>query len=381
MPTEPNLPWDKGILVIESGPQGPKGASGDSGPKGDAGDVGPAGPQGDPGPKGDAGDVGPAGPQGDPGPKGDAGDVGPAGPQGDPGPKGDAGDVGPAGPQGDPGPKGDAGDVGPIGPVGPKGDKGDTGDAAMTAPDYASMLLINLFDGGEITSASATTPITSTGYARVDAYFNAVNGANAFMMIYINGQQIGGPDGGTADIENLRYTSRLIPVSAGDIISVSVNSDDNGEPHLVVARCFFIPPKLVSFIPSVITEEIGNPWTPLPFTIDDTVVHQHEPFEALYNKYTREILVKGVLRIWNEQDWGHSWAFATIDFSSIPAEQRAKHHDLTGTSPIAYEISGAGGAVMTCVIRPSGRVECFPSDSGEKIPVAYYYFNNRVCLG
>jgi hypothetical protein len=28
MPTEPNLPWDKGILVIESGPQGLPGPPG-----------------------------------------------------------------------------------------------------------------------------------------------------------------------------------------------------------------------------------------------------------------------------------------------------------------------------------------------------------------
>jgi hypothetical protein len=149
-----------------------------------------------------------------------------------------------------------------------------------------------------------------------------------------------------------------------------------GASGAVYIDAYFYPALFVT------NQTYENPWTPLPFTMDDTVVQQHEPFEALYNKYTREILVKGTLRIWIEQDWGHTWSFATIDFSSILAEQRAKHHELTGSSPISYEIGDSTGTpTMLCVIRPNGQVGCYPNNGSEKLPAAYYYFNNRVCLG
>jgi hypothetical protein len=92
------------------------------------------------------------GPQG---PKGDSGVAGVAGPTGPQGPKGDTGVAGPAGPQG---PKGDTGVAGPAGPQGPKGDKGDIGPAG---PMNVGVDWVESGSGGTISTASASSNITS----------------------------------------------------------------------------------------------------------------------------------------------------------------------------------------------------------------------------
>jgi hypothetical protein len=123
---------------------------------------------------------------------------------------------------------------------------GDTLAGAFgMVPDYANTEGTDLFAG--FSSPAATAVMDRTGFVRIDAYFNAFDSENAFFMIFANGHQIAGPDGGTADPTYIHYASRLIPVSAGDTISVSVNADGTGTtPNLVVARCFFIPPKFIS---------------------------------------------------------------------------------------------------------------------------------------
>lgn len=89
-----------------------------------------------------AGETGPAGP------------TGATGPQGDPGPTGPQGEIGPTGPQGDIGPTGALGNTGPTGPTGP---------SVTTEGFSATIPVLNVSAGRQLTAWSTAAPYFNSG--------------------------------------------------------------------------------------------------------------------------------------------------------------------------------------------------------------------------
>ena len=163
----------------EAGPQGEVGPQGEPGPAGPQGESGPIGPQGEAGPQGEMGpqgEPGPAGPQGEPGPIGPQGE---AGPQGEVGPQGEPGPAGPQGPQGEPGPQGPQGEPGPQGPQGTSGFSGAAEDLEV---------INDLTTGGTTAALSAEM---GKELVRIINSTTLRKGADGYIYVYINGQQIG----------------------------------------------------------------------------------------------------------------------------------------------------------------------------------------------
>lgn len=184
----------------EAGPQGEVGPQGEPGPAGPQGEPGPIGPQGEPGPQGE---IGPQGPQGVPGPQGE---VGPQGPQGEPGPRGEAGPQGEPGPQGEIGPQGPQGEPGPQGEVGPQGPQGTSGFSGA-AEDLE--VINDLSTGGDTAALSAEM---GKELVRIINSTTLRKGADGYIYVYINGQQIGDgfdPTSGNV-VEYIRFADSVV---------------------------------------------------------------------------------------------------------------------------------------------------------------------------
>ena len=184
----------------EAGPQGEVGPQGEPGPAGPQGESGPIGPQGEAGPQGEMGpqgEPGPAGPQGEPGPIGPQGE---AGPQGEVGPQGEPGPAGPQGPQGEPGPQGPQGEPGPQGPQGTSGFSGAAEDLEV---------INDLTTGGTTAALSAEM---GKELVRIINSTTLRKGADGYIYVYINGQQIGDgfdPTSGNV-VEYIRFADPVV---------------------------------------------------------------------------------------------------------------------------------------------------------------------------
>ena len=123
-----------GLLVANTGGQGPAGPQGSTGVQGPQGVVGPQGPDGAEGPQGVQGTTGVQGPQGVEGAAGPQGSIGATGAQGAAGVQGPQGELGGPGPQGAQGNVGAQGPQGVVGGVGSQGPQGVPGTAGDTGP-------------------------------------------------------------------------------------------------------------------------------------------------------------------------------------------------------------------------------------------------------
>ncbi|KPP79542.1 hypothetical protein Z043_100869 [Scleropages formosus] len=213
------------------GPKGPVGAPGSTGEKGHPGAPGKSGSPGPVGLKGHPGRPGEPGARGDNGVPGARGPVGPTGPPGAQGLKGHPGHPGPpgpaglaakgiSGPQGPPGPPGARGHDGLPGPVGPPGPPGPPGEivydkgvplkshevmvplkphvSAFTAvltkayppsgePIRFDQVIYNAENHYDPHSGIFTCHIPGIYYF---AYHLHVNGANALVALYRNGEPV-----------------------------------------------------------------------------------------------------------------------------------------------------------------------------------------------
>ena len=184
---------DADIEIVLDMIGGEQGEMGPAGPRGEAGPQGEVGPQGESGPAGPQGEPGPIGPQGEPGPPGEMG------PQGEPGPQGPQGEVGPQGPQGEPGPAGPQGEPGPQGPQGTSGFSGAAEDLEV---------INDLKTGGTTAALSAEM---GKELVRIINSTTLRKGADGYIYVYINGQQIGdGFDPTSGDI--VKYIRFADPV-------------------------------------------------------------------------------------------------------------------------------------------------------------------------
>ena len=185
---------DADIEIVLDMIGGEQGEMGPAGPRGEAGPQGEVGPQGEPGPAGPQGEPGPIGPQGEAGPQGEVG------PQGEPGPQGPQGEVGPQGPQGEPGPAGPQGEPGPQGPQGTSGFSGAAEDLEV---------INDLMTGGTTAALSAEM---GKELVRIINSTTLRKGADGYIYVYINGQQIGdGFDPTSGDIvKYIRFADLVV---------------------------------------------------------------------------------------------------------------------------------------------------------------------------
>ena len=170
---------------------------------GEQGEMGPAGPRGEAGPQGEVG------PQGEPGPQGPQGEVGPQGPQGEVGPQGPQGEVGPQGPQGEPGPAGPQGEVGPQGPQGEPGPQGPQGTSGFSGAAEDLEVINDLTTGGTTAALSAEM---GKELVRIVNSTTLRKGADGYIYVYINGQQIGDgfdPTSGNV-VEYIRFADSVV---------------------------------------------------------------------------------------------------------------------------------------------------------------------------
>lgn len=185
---------DADIEIVLDMIGGEQGEMGPAGPRGEAGPQGEVGPQGEPGPAGPQGEPGPIGPQGEAGPQGEVG------PQGEPGPQGE---VGPQGPQGEVGPQGPQGEPGPAGPQGPQGTSGFSGAAE-------DLEVIN-----DLTTGGTTAALSAEMGKELVRIINSTTlrkGADGYIYVYINGQQIGDgfdPTSGNV-VEYIRFADPVV---------------------------------------------------------------------------------------------------------------------------------------------------------------------------
>lgn len=185
---------DADIEIVLDMIGGEQGEMGPAGPRGEAGPQGEVGPQGEPGPAGPQGEPGPIGPQGEAGPQGETG------PQGEPGPQGPQGEVGPQGPQGEPGPQGPQGEPGPQGPQGTSGFSGAAEDLEV---------INDLKTGGTTAALSAEM---GKELVRIINSTTLRKGADGYIYVYINGQQIGDgfdPTSGNV-VEYIRFADSVV---------------------------------------------------------------------------------------------------------------------------------------------------------------------------
>lgn len=185
---------DADIEIVLDMIGGEQGEMGPQGPRGEAGPQGEVGPQGEPGPAGPQGEPGPIGPQGEAGPQGEVG------PQGEPGPQGPQGEVGPQGPQGEPGPAGPQGQPGPQGPQGTSGFSGAAEDLEV---------INDLTTGGTTAALSAEM---GKELVRIINSTTLRKGADGYIYVYINGQQIGDgfdPTSGNV-VEYIRFADSVV---------------------------------------------------------------------------------------------------------------------------------------------------------------------------
>ena len=185
---------DADIEIVLDMIGGEQGEMGPAGPRGEAGPQGEVGPQGEPGPAGPQGEPGPIGPQGEAGPQGEVG------PQGEPGPQGPQGEVGPQGPQGEPGPAGPQGEPGPQGPQGTSGFSGAAEDLEI---------INDLTTGGTTAALSAEM---GKELVRIINSTTLRKGADGYIYVYINGQQIGDgfdPTSGNV-VEYIRFADSVV---------------------------------------------------------------------------------------------------------------------------------------------------------------------------
>ena len=185
---------DADIEIVLDMIGGEQGEMGPAGPRGEAGPQGEVGPQGEPGPAGPQGEPGPIGPQGEAGPQGEVG------PQGEPGPQGPQGEVGPQGPQGEPGPAGPQGEPGPQGPQGTSGFSGAAEDLEV---------INDLTTGGTTAALSAEM---GKELVRIINSTTLRKGADGYIYVYINGQQIGDgfdPTSGNV-VEYIRFADSVV---------------------------------------------------------------------------------------------------------------------------------------------------------------------------
>ena len=122
------------------------------------------------------------------------------GPQGEPGPQGPQGEVGPQGPQGEPGPAGPQGEPGPQGPQGTSGFSGAAEDLEV---------INDLTTGGTTAALSAEM---GKELVRIINSTTLRKGADGYIYVYINGQQIGDgfdPTSGNV-VEYIRFADPVV---------------------------------------------------------------------------------------------------------------------------------------------------------------------------
>ena len=123
----------------------------------------------------------------------------------------------------------------------------DAADFQYMAPDYASQQALNLANGQEWTAPGA-------GYFKYRVHMSG-SGENAYTYLSINGTNA--LQRGFRDPSVHRYISDIVPISAGDIVRLSANSD-NGTATADVFLTYFIPPEFVSLTAPKVSPDFLN---------------------------------------------------------------------------------------------------------------------------